>query len=113
MSLLSEIGGNEAWSDKLLQGAQVPRPGPVFGAYPVNALAKRSRNPSIAWLQAKWQAPPTVSASHNQPFLNEVRQSRRLWGELPEQERGHRLVSLRVKLGTQGLESAQVPQSFG
>jgi preprotein translocase subunit SecA len=113
MSLLSEIGGAEAWSDKLIQGAQVPRPGPVFGPYPLKDLEKRSRNASIAWLQAMWQAPPAIRTSRNEQFLKAVRQSRQTWGELPAQERGHRFVSLRVKLGTQGLDSPLVSQSFG
>jgi preprotein translocase subunit SecA len=113
MTLLTDIPGTEAWSDKMVHGAQVPRPGPVFGPYPVKDLAKRSRNPSIAWLQAMWQAPPKVSAARNKRFLDEVRQSRRLWGEWPAQERARRLVSMRVKLGTQGLDSPLVSQSFG
>ncbi|MFT3856707.1 MAG: hypothetical protein QM742_04140 [Aquabacterium sp.] len=113
MSLLSELAGPEAWSDKLTTGAPVPRPGPVFGPYPVKDIARRSHSPFVAWLQAVWQAPPAIRASGNRQFLQEVRRARQMWGELPAQERGHRLVSMRVKLGTQGLESPLVPQSFG
>lgn len=113
MSLVPEVGDQDAWSDRLMHGTQVPRPGPVYGPYPVKTLTRRSSSASIAWLQARWQAPPFPSYWRNRRFLKEVRQARHEWGELDPKTQAHRLVAMRVKLGTQGFDTPLAAQSFG
>ncbi|MGC4062308.1 MAG: prepilin peptidase [Aquabacterium sp.] len=113
MSLVPDVGGLDTWSERLLHGTQVPRPGPVYGAYPLKDIGRRSTSPLIAWLQARWRAPAMPSRAQNRRFLAEVKQARAHWAGMDAQELAHHVVALRVKLGTQGFTAPLSAQGFG
>jgi len=113
MNLVPDVGGLDTWSDRLRNGTQVPRPGPVHGAYPLKDIARRSNSPSIAWLQAWWKAPAPPSRKQNRRLLADVKQARQQWAQMDAKELAHHVVALRVKLGTQGFSAPLSAQSFG
>ncbi len=93
--------------------AVVPRPGPVHGAYPLQDLPARSRNPMLAWLQAWWVSAPHPTAALNRRFLRHVRQARHEWANLPASARAQPLQALRVSLASKGLTEALSAKCFG
>jgi preprotein translocase subunit SecA len=113
MSLIPDAPGMDAWSERLMQGTQVPRPGPVYGAYPLKDIQRRSASPTIAWLQAWWQGPSSPGEMQNRRFVTDVRLARKYWAGLEPKAKAHQVVALRVKLGTQGFTNALTTQSFG
>lgn len=111
--LVPDITNLGTWSDRLMHGTQVPRPGPVYGPYPLKDIARRSTSPLIAWCQAWWGAPAKPSARHDQQFVKDIRKASTRWARMEAKERSHQLVALRVQLGTQGFTSPLSVQCFG
>ena len=102
-----------AWPDRLAQGTQVPRPGPVYGMYPLKELTRLSHSPMLAWLQAWWSVPPKPSVKQDRLFVQSVRQAQAQWAQHDIEARAHHRVSLRVQLATQGFDPFLTAQSFG
>lgn len=102
------------WSDRLtLTGAQVPRPGPVHGSYPLKEMSARARGPWMAWLKAWWQAPAQPTARYNRQFLLAVREAQLAWRELSEDARTQQRQVLKQRLGSEGFTPALSASSFG
>lgn len=102
------------WSDRLtLSGAQVPKPGPVHGSYPLKDVSVRAKGAWVAWLQAWWQAPAQPTARRNKQFLLAVRDAQLAWRDLSEDARAQQLQVLRQRLGSEGFTPALSASSFG
>lgn len=113
MKALPRSTSSGAWSERMEAQADVPRPGPVHGAYPLRELTARSRSPLLAWLQAWWVSAPNPSPARNQRFLRDVRQARQAWADMVPAERAQALQTLRVALGSKGLTDALSAECFG
>jgi preprotein translocase subunit SecA len=113
VSLVPDIDSVDAWSDRLMRGAKVPRPGPVYGAYPMRAFVKCAASPMLAWLQGYWRAAASPKAGEDRRFIQDTRRAELQWQAQEAITFSHKLVALRVKLGTQGFDSPLAAQSFG
>jgi len=113
MTVLRGAPVHAPWSEQVGRGADVPRPGPVHGRYPLKPLDRRARSPLLAWFQAWRRAAPQPGRSANARFLGLVREAQQQWGQLVATQRHHHLQALRVALGAQGFTEELGAHSFG
>lgn len=101
------------WSDQVAHRGLVPRPGPVFGNYPLRDLPVRSNSPTVAWLQSSLSAAPAPSAKRDQQLLSRIKRAERIWASLTPREFEENLANLRVRLSISGFLPDLVGEAFG
>ena len=101
------------WSDQVSHRGLVPRPGPVFGNYPLRDLPLRSTSPMVAWVQSMLAAPAKPSARQDKALLSQIRQAEKTWTALNPREFEERLANLRVRLSVSGFLPELVAEAFG
>lgn len=100
------------WSDQVSHKGLVPRPGPVFGNYPLRDLPLRSTSPMIAWAQSMLAAPAKPSARQDKTLLKQIQRSEKIWAGLSAREFEERLANLRVRLSVSGFLPELVAEAF-
>ncbi|MGH6649065.1 DEAD/DEAH box helicase [Aquabacterium sp.] len=101
------------WSDQVSHRGLVPRPGPVFGSYPLRDLPVRSTSPTIAWVQSVLAAPAKPSARQDKAMLGQITVAEKSWASLSQREFEARLATLRVRLSVSGFLPELVAEAFG
>jgi preprotein translocase subunit SecA len=101
------------WSDQVSHRGLVPRPGPVFGNYPLRDLPARSTSPAIAWAQSVLAAPAKPSARQDKTLLRQIALAEKNWSALNPRELEERLANLRVRLSVSGFQPELVAEAFG
>lgn len=101
------------WSDQVSHRGLVPRPGPVFGNYPLRDLPLRSTSPTVAWVQSVLAAPAKPSAKQDKALLAQVQLAEKKWTALSPREFEERLANLRVRLSVSGFLPDLVAEAFG
>ena len=100
------------WSDQVFHQSLVPRPGPVFGNYPLRDLPLRSTSPTVAWVQSSLAAPGKPSARQDKALLGQIRLFEKNWAGLSPRESEERLANLRVRLSVSGFLPELVAEAF-
>lgn len=90
------------WSDQVSHRGLVPRPGPVFGNYPLRDLPLRSTSPMVAWAQSMLAAPAKPSPKQDKTLLSQIQRAEKTWSGLSPREFEERLATLRVRLSVSG-----------
>lgn len=101
------------WSDQVSHRGLVPRPGPVFGSYPLRDLPARSTSPTIAWVQSMLAAPAKPSARQDKAMLGQIKLAEKTWASLSPREFEERLATIRVRLSVSGFLPELVAEAFG
>ncbi|MBC7700829.1 DEAD/DEAH box helicase [Aquabacterium sp.] len=101
------------WSDQVSHRGLVPRPGPVFGNYPLRDLPLRSTSPMVAWVQSVLAAPAKPSAKQDKTLLSQIQRAEQTWSGLSAREFEERLATLRVRLSVSGFLPELVAEAFG
>ncbi len=101
------------WSAQVSHRGLVPRPGPVFGNYPLRDLPSRSTSPTVAWMQSVLVAPVKPSARQDRALLSHIQRAERIWGGLSPPDFEKRLATLRVRLSVSGFLPDLVAEAFG
>ncbi|MDI1258671.1 DEAD/DEAH box helicase [Aquabacterium sp.] len=100
------------WSEQVSHRGLVPRPGPVFGNYPLRDLPLRSTSPMVAWAQSMLAAPAKPSPKQDKTLLNQIQRAEKTWGGLNSREFEERLATLRVRLSVSGFLPELVAEAF-
>ena len=101
------------WSDQVSHRGLVPRPGPVFGSYPLRDLPARSTSPTIAWVQSMLAAPSSPPARQDKALLGQILLAEQAWAGLNQRAFEERLANLRVGLSVSGFLPELVAEAFG
>jgi preprotein translocase subunit SecA len=101
------------WSDQVTHRGLVPRPGPVFGNYPLRDLPVRSMSPKVAWIQSALAAPPRPSPKQDRTLLAQIKRAERSWVSLSPRDFEERLANLRVRLSISGFLPDLTAEAFG
>ena len=101
------------WSDQVSHRGLVPRPGPVFGNYPLRDLPLRSTSPVVAWVQSALAAPGKPSPKQDKALLGQIQRAEQTWSGLSPREFEERLANLRVRLSVSGFLPELVAEAFG
>ena len=100
------------WSDQVSHRGLVPRPGPVFGNYPLRDLPLRSTSPMVAWAQSMLAAPAKPSFKQDKTLLSQIQRAEKTWSGLSPREFEERLATLRVRLSVSGFLPELVAEAF-
>jgi len=100
------------WPSQLRPQGGLPRPGPVWGSYPMRDAPERSTHPLIAHGQAILAAPPTPSRRQDRALLKQIALHEATWAARTPDETQTHLARLRVRLSVEGLQPEPVAEAF-
>lgn len=109
----AEPAGHVLWSSRLTGMRSVPRPGPVYGDYPVSQAITLPDQAWRAWLMAWWRAPSLPSRRAQRRFVTQVRDAADHWAQMTEAQQAQALPALRAQLGSVGLNDELTAKAFG
>lgn len=112
MSPLANDISMQLWSEQVSHKGVVPRPGPVFGPYPLRDIAVRSSSPLVAWVQSSMSASGLPSQRQDQWLIDRIERIKGKWAALPAQGFESRLARVRVRLSVSGFTPELTAEAF-
>jgi len=90
----------------------VPRPGPVFGPYPLRRAAELPNSPTLAWLQARLRVEGLPSRRTQERFLARYQACLNQLQTVPEADLDSWTIWIKTRLAIDGFTNTRVAESF-
>jgi preprotein translocase subunit SecA len=90
----------------------VPRPGPVFGPYPLRSLVELPGNETLAWLSARLRVEPLPSKRVQERFFARYQDCLNQLQSVPEAELESWATWIKTRLAIEGFTNTRVAESF-
>ncbi len=90
----------------------VPRPGPVFGPYPLRSAVELPGNETLAWLRARMRVEPLPTKRVQERFFARYQECLNQLQSVPESELASWATWIKTRLAIEGFTNTRVAEAF-